>query len=77
MESESGFESDYGYGLAHLTTRFSQGRDLLLGHLENDGHEGLGSTQVVEVSRTRRPVSLVEADVAKNLRNHWLPQKND
>lgn len=61
--------SGHGHSLAYITTRFSQGRDLLLGHLENDRlpHQ-IGD-------RLRRPVSLVEADVAKSLRNHWHPQK--
>ncbi|KAG5637832.1 hypothetical protein H0H81_003037 [Sphagnurus paluster] len=51
------------------TGRFAQGRALLLGY-SND--LGLGSSQEPSL---RPKVSLVEADVAKGLRNHWLPQR--
>ena len=49
----------------HASAMFSQGRALLLG-------EG----NAVQ-TRPRQPMllSMVEADVAKSLKNHWLPQK--
>jgi hypothetical protein len=47
---------------------FSQGRALLL------GGDGTMTGTAIQI-RTRPPLSLVEADVAKTLRNHWLPQK--
>ncbi|KAF8076308.1 hypothetical protein FPV67DRAFT_1471262 [Lyophyllum atratum] len=49
--------------------RFAQGRALLLGYSEQGGRPCL-------VKPSCRPeVSLVEVDVAKGLRNHWLPQR--
>jgi hypothetical protein len=53
----------------HPAAMFSQGRALLVESTQDDGNP----TTTVQI---RRPLlSLVEADVAKSLRNHWLPQK--
>lgn len=55
------------------TALFSQGRMLLLGSTQEDGDM---TTAVRTRSPSCRPLlSLVEADVARSLRNHWLPQK--
>jgi len=51
---------------------FSQGRALLMGSTPRDGITTTGTAVQI---RSRPPLSLVEADVAKTLRNHWLPQK--
>ncbi|RDB22484.1 hypothetical protein Hypma_010281 [Hypsizygus marmoreus] len=63
-----GSESDSGS--VSPAAMFSQGRALLQGHAGQGYHTG-GSPRL---SR-RRQVSLVEADVVKSLRNHWLPQR--
>ena len=54
----------------HPAAMFSQGRALLVGTTSReDRNANTGA-------HTRQPLlSLVEADVAKSLRNHWLPQK--
>lgn len=51
-----------------LTERFSQGRAMLLGLSNSENHPQ-------ESSKPIRRVSHVEADVAKNLTEHWLPQR--
>jgi len=52
----------------HPATMFSEGRALLLGSTEK-------MATAYQTRPRRRLLSLVEADVAKSLRNHWLPQK--
>jgi hypothetical protein len=55
----------------HPAAMFSQGRALLLGSTQ----QFRDMTTAVQ-TRSRLPLlSLAEADVAKSLRNHWLPQK--
>ncbi|GLB33730.1 hypothetical protein LshimejAT787_0106140 [Lyophyllum shimeji] len=58
-------------GFVDSTARFSQGRALLLGYSE----QGIRPLGLVSRSPGRRELPSVEADVAKRLRNHWLPHR--
>ncbi|KAF5388297.1 hypothetical protein D9615_000346 [Tricholomella constricta] len=52
------------------SSRFAQGRTLLLDYSEQDGRLG-----VLSKSSRRPQLPLAEADVVKGLRNHWFPQR--
>ena len=67
--SETATSVDNDVWPALLTQRFSQGRAILLGISE------LGITIMKGSSKPVQTVSHAEAVVAKNLREHWLPQK--
>lgn len=60
-------EEEEENGIESLTQQFSQGRALLL------GFTGTGSAKVH--SSSFQTVSNTEADVAKRLKEHWLPQR--
>lgn len=67
-DTSTGGYDEVDDGTVLIPQRFSQGREILLGLLQPDGIPQ-------ELLKPVPTVLHAEADVAKNLKEHWLPQK--